>query len=120
MIGPEILVGCAILEHVVGRGQDRGSNRANRLLWPPSAAQPVKLRLEIARLLARAGPSALHQRGLEPRRPLTQAVGPALAGALVVAWAQPGPGEQVARGREPPHVGADLGDDDLGSKVADA
>src|ERR1019366_10413089 len=41
------------------------------------------------------------------------------AGGLVVAWADSGPGSEVGRGAEPGHVGAGLGDDDLGRGLLD-
>src|SRR5215213_320269 len=85
-----------------------------------ATAQPLELRPEIAVLLAAGGPGALHQGGLQPGRALAQPVGPPLAGALVVARAEAGPGEQVAGGGEAAHVGADLGDDGPGGGVADA
>src|ERR1041384_5042829 len=83
VVGVEVRVGGAVLEHVVGRGQDRGRHRADRLPRPAAAAQAVVLGLQVARLLAARRPGALHERGLEPRRALAQPDGAALAGALV-------------------------------------
>src|SRR5215211_5147348 len=80
----------------------------------------MELGLEVALLLAAGGPRALDQRGLEPRRPLTQTGGAALACALVVARHQAGPGQQMAGGGEAAHVGADLGSNDLGGQRANA
>ena len=59
MGGAEVLELCAVLEHVVGRGEDRGSNRADRLLRTATARQAVELGSEIAVLLAPSGPGTL-------------------------------------------------------------
>src|SRR3982750_2218022 len=118
--GAEVPVGGAVLEHVVGRGQDRGGDGAHRLLRAAAGAQAVAPGLEVARLLAAGRPGALDEGGLQPGRALAQAGGAALAGAPVVPRARPGPGDEVAGGREAAHVGADLGDDDPGRERADA
>jgi hypothetical protein len=55
---------------VIDGRQDRGGERADRLFGATAGAQAVKLRLEIAGLLAGGGPNALDQGGLEPRSPL--------------------------------------------------
>src|SRR4051794_41475376 len=52
VVGAEVRVDGAVLEHVVGRGQDRGRHRTDRLLRPAAGAQAVVLGLQIARLLA--------------------------------------------------------------------
>src|SRR3954464_10886587 len=82
VVGPEVRVGGAVLQHVVGGGQDRGRDRARRPLRPAAGAQAVVLGLQVAGLLAARRPGALHQRGLEPGRALAQARGAALARAL--------------------------------------
>src|SRR3954453_6860581 len=40
-------------------------------------------------------------------------------GALVVLWAQAGPGDQVSGGREAAHVAADFGEDDASAQLVD-
>src|SRR3954466_10464516 len=105
---------------MIGGGQDGSRYGADGLLRSAAVAQALELSLEGAARFACAGPGALHQRGLEPRRALAQPGGAALAGALVIAGAEPGPGDQVARGREAAHVDADLGDDDLRGQVTEA
>src|ERR1700730_16565501 len=79
-----------------------------------------ELGLQVAILLAHRRPGALHQRGLEPGGALAHAIGSALAGALVVARTHTGPGDELAFGREPAHVGADLGNDNLRTDIANA
>src|SRR6476661_8559693 len=46
VVGPEVRVDGAVLEHVVGGGQDRGRHRARRLPRPAAGAQAVVLRLQ--------------------------------------------------------------------------
>src|SRR3954467_795434 len=116
----KILIEGAVAKHVIGSGQDGSRYGADGLLGSAAVAQALELSLKVAALFAGAGPGALHQRGLEPRRPFAQPGGASLAGALVVARAEPGPGDQVAGGREAAHVGADLGDDDLRGQVTEA
>src|SRR3954469_25730972 len=107
MVWAEILVEGAVARHVIGGGQDGSRYGADGPLGSAAVAQALELSLKVAALFACASPGALHQRGLEPRRPFAQAGGAALAGALVVAGAEPGPGDQVADGREAAHVDAD-------------
>jgi len=90
--GSELLIECAVFEHVIGRREDRGGNRADCLLRPASSAQPHELRVEVGGLSARSGPGALNDRGLQPGGTHTQAGRAALAGAFLVARAQAGPG----------------------------
>src|SRR5271166_5302798 len=61
----------------------------------------MELGLQVGSLRSRRRPGALDQGGLQPRRPLSHAGGPALAGALVVLGTKSGPGDQMAFGREP-------------------
>src|SRR3954468_595105 len=51
VVGAEVPVGGAVLEHVVGRGQDRGRHRARRLSGAAAGAQAVVPGLQVARLL---------------------------------------------------------------------
>src|SRR6266851_6834114 len=118
--GAEVLVLGTVFEHVVGGGEDGCGHGADRLLGAAPGAQAVELGVEVAVLLFRAGPGALHQQGLEPGSALAHAVGSALASALVVARAQAGPGDEMAAGGEAAHVHSDLGDDASRSLLADA
>src|SRR6187551_1448118 len=51
VVGAEVPVGRAVLQHVVGCGQDRGRLRTGRFLRPAAAAQAVEPGLEVARPL---------------------------------------------------------------------
>src|SRR6516162_4870830 len=92
---------------------------AQTAFFTASGAQPHELRVEVGGLSARSGPAALNERGLQPGGTRAQAGRAALASALVVARAQPGPGAQVRGRGKPAHVGADLRQDDLGAEFAD-
>ena len=59
---------------------------------------------EVAVLLARRRPGALHQHRLQPGRPLLHPRRAALAGALVEARHQARPGQKMPGGRELAHV----------------
>ena len=64
VIGTEVAIELAADQHVIDDGQDGGGERADRLLGAAASAQAMKLRPEIARLLARGGPGALDEGGL--------------------------------------------------------
>jgi hypothetical protein len=51
MIGTEIFELCAVLEHVVDRREERGSDRADCLFWPKSAGETIELSVEVARMV---------------------------------------------------------------------
>src|SRR5512147_218499 len=107
MVGPEILVGGAIFQHVIDRGEDRRRHRAGGLLRTAAALETIKLRLKVAAVLAPGGPGALDQQRLQPWGALAQARGPALAGTLVVARTEPGPRHEVSGGWKAAHVAPD-------------
>ena len=58
------------------------------------------------------------QRARQPPVAVTGLARSAFAGGFVMARAHPGPGRQVRSGAEAAHVGAGLGDDDLGDGLA--
>src|SRR5689334_20084531 len=47
VLGAEVLIEHPVLQHVVGRGQDRGRHRSNRRLRSALGAQAMELRLKI-------------------------------------------------------------------------
>src|SRR3712207_9450005 len=77
-----------------GGGQDGRGDGADRLLRAASGTQALELSLQVAALLARCRPGALHEGGLQPGRAVAQAGGAALARALVAPGAEAGPREQ--------------------------
>ena len=66
VVGTEIVIEGAILEHMVGGGEDRGGDGTDRLFGAASGAQARKLCLQIAAVFAGGRPGALDQGGLEP------------------------------------------------------
>src|SRR5690349_19447024 len=65
-------------------------------------------------------PRGLDERRLEPGCALADPGRAALAGALVAPRTEAGPRNEVACGRKPRHVDADLADDDVCRRLADA
>ena len=74
VVGAEVLVGGAVLEHVVGGGQDRGGDRADRLLRPAAGAQAVELRLQVAGFLRLAAQAHWTRMVLSQGAPLRRRV----------------------------------------------
>jgi hypothetical protein len=68
VIGAEVVVLIATLEHVISSREDRSGHGADRLLGSASRAHAVELGLDIAGLLAAGGPSALHRKAKKPGR----------------------------------------------------
>ena len=62
-----------MLEHMIGSGEDRGGERADRPFRGGSGAQALELRLERAAVFAGGRPGALDQGVLEPRAPRLRA-----------------------------------------------
>src|SRR5208283_1906416 len=98
----QILVEGAVPEHGIGGREDGSGDRADGFPGAATGAQAVELGLQVGSLRPRCRPGALDQGGLQPRRPLSHAGGPPLAGALVVLGTKPGPGDQMAFGRNRP------------------
>src|SRR5688572_5832273 len=120
VIGAEIGVGDAALEHPVDGRQDGGGDGHERLAWPAASLEPVEQCPEIAALGADCNPSDLNEHGLEPGGPLAKLGGSALAGALIVRGTQNGPRDEMGGAWEALHIGADLGEDDGGGQLMDA
>src|SRR5262249_1693305 len=120
VIGPKVLIHLPLFEHVVDGGEDRGGDGDDRLLRTAPRLYVVELGAQLRVLLAHRRPGALDERGLKPRRTLAQAIGAALAGALIVARTDASPGDEMAVGREPAHIDAGLGDDHRTGERLDA
>src|SRR5688572_20514071 len=93
----EILVDAALGEQMVDDGQDRVADRHCRLLLPPARGQAAELRTQVGPLAAARRLGRLHQGGPECPVPLARLAALALARALLVAGAHPGPRGQVPR-----------------------
>ena len=70
--------------------------------------------------MADGAPGGLDEGRLEPAVAVARARRASLAGTLVQTWAESGPGDEVTGRGEVAHVDADLGDQDMGGRVADA
>ena len=90
VVGSEILIAVAVLEHEVDGSEERSGDGADGLILAAPGTNALILSLKIAALLARRCPAALDQGGLEPWSSLAHAGGAPLAGTLIVLGAQPG------------------------------
>src|SRR6187551_1844240 len=100
----EIVVLGAVAQHVVCRGEHRGGDGEDGLLGAAASLDAQELGTQVAGLDAHGGPGGGDQGGLDPGPALAHAGRAALAGALVAARAQPGPGDQMPGAREARHV----------------
>src|SRR5487761_1094590 len=119
VIAAEVFVHRPVLEHVVDGGKDGGGDGHDRLLGAAPGFDAVELGLQVAVFLFYRRPGALSQRGFEPGSTLAQAIGSTFAGTLVVARTYASPRDEMCVRREPAHVDADFGDDDVGAEVLD-
>src|ERR1700693_4342588 len=120
MVGAEIVMFGSVFQHMIDRGEHRCGDGTDGDLWAALAAQAVELCLVVAVFFPAGSPRTLDEHGLEPGIALAQTRGFALAGALVLAGAQSGPGEQVTSGWEATHVEADFRQDRRRGQDADA
>src|SRR5262249_60225133 len=84
-VGVKFSVTSAVGAHFIGGLQDRCRDRDDCFLWTTPGLEPQVLCLEVALLLFGRCMSALHKYWLQPGRPLLDACGAALSGALVQA-----------------------------------
>src|SRR6202051_3140611 len=120
MVCSEVLVKGAIFEHVVRGSEDGSGDSTDGLLGAAAGSNAQVLSVEVSFLGARGRPCALDQSGLQPGRSLLHTRGAAFSSAFVVPGAESGPGNQIAFGGEPAHIGTDLRHDHLGREAADA
>jgi hypothetical protein len=120
VIGTEVFTEGSALQHLIGGGEDRGGDGANGLFGAAAGAQAAELRLEVTGVLTRSGCSSLGKGGFEPGGAFAHPGGAPLAGTLVVARAQAGPGDRVPGGWKAAHIAADFGKDDALTQLVDA
>src|SRR5437867_7213434 len=120
VVGTEVTIVHAVLEHVVGGGEHRSGDGEDGLLGTTPALDAQELSPEVAVPLTGGGPRGLDERGLEPGIARARSIGQALAGALVKAGTEAGPGDEMGGGREARHVEADLGEQHAGGGLTDA
>jgi hypothetical protein len=115
---PKVMPFGAVAQHMPSGGEHGGGHRDDGFLDAATGAKAVELGLQVAALDLHGRPGRLREGGLEPFAAGTQSRAAALAGALIVARTQAGPGQQMARGGEARHVNADLGHDHMGAHLA--
>src|SRR5512146_2044971 len=120
VVGSQGLVGDTSNHDPVGDLQDVPAGGDGGLLRASSSGQQTVAFTEIGGLAAGGGQGGLTQSSAQPDVALAGAGAAALAGRLVVARAHGGPGGQVGGTGESGHVGAGLGDQDLGEAAGDA
>src|SRR5947199_845476 len=114
VVGAEVTIFHAVSQNMVGGGEDRGRDGDNCLCGSAPAAEPDKLRSEVAAVvMADGAPGGLDEGRLEPAVAVASAGRASLAGTLVQAWAESRPGDEVTGRGEVAHVDADLGDQDM-------
>src|SRR4029077_16907689 len=111
MIGAEVAVVRAVLEHVISGGPHRSRDSDGGFLRTATALDTEELRAEIGVLFASRGPGRLDEGGFEPRIARSRPRGQSFAGALVQPGTEPCPRHEVGGAREARHVEADLGHD---------
>src|SRR6185312_3573211 len=127
VVGAELVVGGAGGQDVPDDDQDGVGDDDDGLVLGGAAAVPAGLHdvpaaegPEVALVPGRR-PGGLGEDGPGVLVAVAALAGVLLAGRLVVAWADPGPGGQVGgAGEEGPDVRADLGDDRGGGQLPDA
>src|SRR5207302_7715111 len=85
VIGAEVAILDAVLEHVPDGGEHRGGDGEDRFLGSPTCAQAQELGVQVAALDAHRAPGGGYQGGLQPGRAFTSASGATFAGAFVVS-----------------------------------
>jgi len=95
VIGSKVLVRDAVLKHMVGGGDHGGGYREDRLFGAAARASAVELALQVGVLDPHRCPSGGYQSGFKPSGTLAHTCGTTLAGTLVAARTQSGPGHQV-------------------------
>ena len=66
VVGAEILVERAVLEHVIDGAQEGGGDSADRLFRAPAGFEAVELGVEVAALGSGGRPGAWEERCFEP------------------------------------------------------
>jgi hypothetical protein len=122
VVGAELVIGAGAGQDVPDDHDHCVSYREDGLgftLGAEPAVEPTELGGQVVGLAMRCRPGCFTHRRAQRRVALAGLPGAAFAGRLVMSGAEPNPGRQVLVGREPGHVDADLGDDDLSDAFAD-
>src|SRR5215510_9605199 len=104
---PELAVGRAIVEHMIGNDEHGMGHGEDGLLVAPAPHHATIAGGE-RRVGARGGPRRFEQRRPQPAIALARLARAAFPGTFMLAWTQARPARQVARRREHRHVPARL------------
>src|SRR6476620_3838148 len=115
----EISIGLAPGEHVIGGHDNLVSNGQGGTQRAAPGFEAVEFVPQIAAFGSRRGNGGADQDRAQMHVALTGTPALLLAGALVAAGANAGPGGKVVDAEEDAHVGADFGDDDRGDQPID-
>src|SRR5664280_1606855 len=120
VVAAKVVVVDVVGEHVPGGDQDGVLDGDDRLLFTEAGHESGVAGAEVGAFPGAAGGHGGGTEGAtEPSVAVSAFTGTVDAGGLVVSWADPGPRREVGWGVEPGHVGAGLGDDDLGGGLLD-
>src|SRR3954447_21891403 len=115
----EIAIDYAPGEHVIGGHDNLVSNGEGGTQRAAPGLEAMELVPQIAAFGSRRGNGGADQDRAQMHVALTGTPALLLAGALVTAGANAGPGGKVVDAEEDAHVGADFGDDDRGDQPID-
>ena len=115
----EVSIGQVLGEHVIGGDEDFVGDGERGAQCAATGLEAVELVLEIAALGSGRGDGGADQDGAQMDIALPGPAALVLAGALVIAGADAGPGGQMVDAEEHAHVDADLGDQDGGDHPVD-
>src|SRR5439155_26988276 len=91
VVGTQVTILDSVAQHEVSSREHRSRDRQDGLLGTSAWLDPKELGVQVGVLYPHGRPGRGDQRGLEPGIALAHTSGSALAGALIVAWAQGGP-----------------------------
>src|SRR5262252_4463653 len=106
VVGAEVAIVEVVFEHMIGRDEHRRGDGEDGFLRASTALEAEELRAEVSVLGAGDSPGGLHEGGLQPKIAGADADGEALAGTLVKAGAEAGPGHEMANGGKADHIEA--------------
>lgn len=120
VVGAEVRIADTIGKHVPHRGEHGSGDREDGFLGATSCLDAQELGVQVGAFHSDGGPCSSDKRGFQPCAAFAHAGAAAFAGALIVTRTEARPGDQVGGIGEARHVGADLGQDDLGGHVTHA
>ncbi len=120
IVRAEIAIGSLARQHMIDNDEQTMRNGHNGFLLAASAGEPSKLCPEIGLLDPACTVGCLDQRLPELLTAFACPTAQLLAGTLVIARTQTGPGGQMGGARKPSEVSPNLGQDDFSDAAIDA